>query len=120
MAHYGSFAPGGNTPPDIPRLQWPREKAARVADLREWTLSPPMTIAERILRPGESWNTSCVLLSEGRFSSLPADIEVGDVFRYRFKGASAVWWVWGHTDHEHAQTIARLDRGRKKVLLPIG
>lgn len=58
------------------------------------------------LEPGESWTTSRRIQGE-TWSSLPDDTAVGDVFRYRSKGATVDWWDWGSRE-EHAETVVKL------------
>lgn len=55
------------------------------------------------LRPGSYWSTSRRLQA----GSLPTDMTVGDVFRYRYKGATVDWWDWGDSE-EHAKTVVKL------------
>jgi hypothetical protein len=60
------------------------------------------------LRLGESWITQRRLQGEAAsWTTLPGDRYVGDVFRYRFKGAFVDWWDWG-TREEHANTVVKL------------
>ncbi len=83
------------------------------------------------LRPGESWATTYWLQSLTS-TLLPADVKVGDVYRYRFRGAADVdWWDWGHIEKEHAETTVTLpscysgrvvnpadNGGRPKLVVP--
>ncbi|OTA99828.1 hypothetical protein M426DRAFT_268576 [Hypoxylon sp. CI-4A] len=82
------------------------------------------------LRPGESWTTSRHLQG-GSWTELPADAAPGDVFRYVFKGATALdWWDWG-SGEDHKETVVKLpcwikgpvvdpahNGGRPKLVIP--
>jgi hypothetical protein len=81
------------------------------------------------LQPGQSWTTSTRV--EGRqIGILPNDVNVGDVFRYVFKGVEVDWWNWG-SKAEHNETIVELpcfidgrvvepkdNGGRPKLVVP--
>ncbi|KAF3920102.1 hypothetical protein AA313_de0201430 [Arthrobotrys entomopaga] len=81
------------------------------------------------LEPGHSWTTPRRLQGE-RWTSLPAGVVVGDIFRCRFKGTTVDWWDWGSRD-EHINTVVKLpcwitgkvtdpahNEGRPELLVP--
>jgi len=81
------------------------------------------------LQPGESWITSRHLQG-ARWTSLPDDVAVGDVFRYMFKGTTVEWWDWGNRE-KHMNTVVQLpcwiaglvthptnNEGRPKLVVP--
>jgi hypothetical protein len=55
------------------------------------------------ISPGAAWT-----VTEGiQFDKLPADTQVGDVYRYQYRGGTVDWWDWGD-QHEHADTVVSL------------
>lgn len=81
------------------------------------------------LELGRSWTSSRPLQKKG-WTSLPADVVVGDVFRYRFKGTTVDWWDWGNLE-QHLDTVVKLpcwiagavtepanNDGRPKLVVP--
>jgi hypothetical protein len=81
------------------------------------------------LHPGQFWTTSRRLQGES-WTSLPANVEVGDVFQYMIKGTTVDWWDWGSRE-EHMETVVKLpcwyagsvvdpadNGGRPKLVVP--
>lgn len=79
------------------------------------------------LHPGETWSIS-MDLQDATFGDSP--MEVGDVFRYTFKGVEVDWWDWGDRE-SHVDTIVKLpcflnarviepknNGGRPKLIVP--
>ncbi len=58
------------------------------------------------LRPGQTWSSARNLQGQG-LGCIPDDVDVGDVFRFRFKGLKLDWWDWGGME-EHRDTTVML------------
>lgn len=80
------------------------------------------------LQQGDSWTMPCPL--SNNLWEFPRDLEVGDIFRFRYNGGTVDWWDWGNRE-EHVDTVVMLpcwvwndviepddNGGRPKLVVP--